>query len=153
MRFILIVIFLFPLCSQSQIFNWNDTTFAPGSYRYFELKINYDRGALDENQLVYDTLTMFLKNHPAVKVEINIHTDIRGSEAYNMALSKRFASQLKNYFTGKSIDSTLYKIIPKGECEPVCTQEYIDKLKTDAEKNEAHRKNRLSKFIIVEETE
>lgn len=67
-----------------------------------------------------------------------------------MALSKHYARQIDSYLISNGVDSISFKTIPKGESEPVCTQSYIDKLKTNLEKEEAYRKNRLFKLVIVE---
>ncbi len=152
MRVVLIIFFLLPFCSPGQIFNWRDTTFTPGSYRYFEMKIGGDEGVIrgGENTYMYDTLITFFKSNPTVKAQINIYTDTRGAAKYNMELSKRYARQLDRYLLSNGIDSTSFKTIPKGESEAVYTQAYIDKLQTNKEKEEAYRKNRMFKLIIVE---
>ena len=82
MRAVLIIFFLLPFYSPGQVFNWSDTTFTPGSYRYFEMKIGGDEGVIREgkNIYMYDTLITFFKTHPTIKTEINIHTDIRGRQ-------------------------------------------------------------------------
>ncbi len=50
---------------------------------------------------VLDKLATFLKDNPAIKVELGAHTDARGSDAYNMALSDRRAESAVKYMVEK----------------------------------------------------
>ncbi len=50
---------------------------------------------------VLDKLAIFLKDNPAVKVELGSHTDVRGSDAYNMTLSDSRAESAVRYLVEK----------------------------------------------------
>ena len=50
---------------------------------------------------VLDKLAVFLKDNPAIKVELGAHTDTRGSDAYNLALSDRRAASAVRYLVEK----------------------------------------------------
>ncbi len=46
---------------------------------------------------VLDKLAIFLKDNPSVKVELGSHTDVRGSDKYNLSLSDRRAEAAVQY--------------------------------------------------------
>jgi OmpA-OmpF porin, OOP family len=60
------------------------------------------------------------------------HTDSRGTDAYNQALSERRAATVKEYLVSKGIPASKITTIGKGESQPVATN------KTD----EGRQKNR-----------
>lgn len=47
----------------------------------------------------------FLRYHPDIKVELGAHTDIRGDDEKNLALSQYRANRLKEYFIKQTINS------------------------------------------------
>jgi outer membrane protein OmpA-like peptidoglycan-associated protein len=50
---------------------------------------------------ILDKLAGFLKDNPAVKVELGSHTDVRGSDNYNMTLSDKRAEAAVQYIVDK----------------------------------------------------
>lgn len=50
---------------------------------------------------ILDKLAIFLKDNPAVKVELGSHTDVRGSDTYNMSLSDKRAEAAVQYLVDK----------------------------------------------------
>jgi outer membrane protein OmpA-like peptidoglycan-associated protein len=50
---------------------------------------------------ILDKLAIFLKDNPAVKVELGSHTDVRGGDAYNLALSDRRAEAAVQYLISR----------------------------------------------------
>lgn len=50
-----------------------------------------------ESYPVLDSIALFLKEYPNVKVEIGGHTDSRGSDAYNLKLSQARANAVRDY--------------------------------------------------------
>ncbi len=51
------------------------------------------------------------------------HTDPRGTEEYNIALSERRAQTVANYLARLGIDPVRFRVIPKGETEASGTEE------------------------------
>jgi len=53
--------------------------------------------------LVLDSLVGVLNRYPDVRIELSAHTDSRGSDAYNMALSQKRAASAVQYLVSKGI--------------------------------------------------
>lgn len=57
-------------------------------------------------------LLSLLQTEPDVSIELSSHTDSRGSDEYNLALSQRRANSIKNYLVSKGISAK--RIVSKG---------------------------------------
>lgn len=64
-------------------------------------------------------LTTALKEHADLRVAIEGHTDARGDDAHNMALSERRARAVVNYLTAQGVSSSRLQSVGKGESVPV----------------------------------
>jgi outer membrane protein OmpA-like peptidoglycan-associated protein len=64
-----------------------------------------------------------LKQYPATVIRVEGHTDSRGSDAYNMDLSKRRSEAVKNLLVQRGIESNRIEIIAFGETMPVATND------------------------------
>ncbi len=60
-----------------------------------------------------------LKNNPKLRVRIEGHCDIRGSDAYNKKLSIKRAKAVYNYFASKGISKRRMLIIGYGRSRPL----------------------------------
>lgn len=68
-------------------------------------------------------LLSFLKDNPALKIEISGHTDSDGPEDYNLELSMKRAEAVYQYLTGKGIDAERLTYKGYGETEPISDNE------------------------------
>jgi peptidoglycan-associated lipoprotein len=103
-------------------------------YDYDKADIRPD-AAIELNKLVE-----FLKLNPDIRIELGSHTDERGSDKYNLALSQRRAQSAVNYIISKGISKD--KITAKGYGE--------SKLKIkNAQTEEEHQINRRTTFRIT----
>lgn len=59
-----------------------------------------------------DQLASVLKKYPETSIEVQGHTDAKGREAYNLALSEKRAKAVSAYLAAVSIDTS--RIITKG---------------------------------------
>ena len=86
-----------------------------------------------------DKLVIVLKNNPDTNINIYGHTDNKGSDAYNQALSERRANAVRDYFTANGIASS--RLFPQGmgESSPIATND------TDAGRTQ----NRRVEFAIT----
>ena len=86
-----------------------------------------------------DQVADFMKRHPDVKVLISGHTDSKGTDEYNQALSERRAKTAADYLVGKGIERSRMTTKGYGESRPIDTNE------TD----EGRQHNRRVEFTIV----
>ncbi len=89
-----------------------------------------------------DKLVELMKKNPDMVIKVEGHTDNRGSDAYNMALSERRARSTVQYVISKGITKDRISGKGFGESRPVvdCGNNC-----TEAQ----HQQNRRSEFIIV----
>jgi immunogenic 75 kDa protein PG4 len=90
-------------------------------------------------------IVAIMKEYPTMKVDVRLHTDSRGSDKYNLALSERRAKSTikwivshgikKNRITGKGYGET--QLVNGCANDVPCTEE-------------EHQANRRSEFIIVQ---
>lgn len=118
-----------PILLANVFFDLNKSTLRPESY-------------VELNKLVE-----FLQSNPKVKIEIGGHTDSRGNN--NMELSNDRAKSVYAYVVGKGIDASRLTYKGYGATKPVYSDEYINGLKTDKEKESAHQANRRTEYKII----
>ena len=67
---------------------------------------DFDRYVLRKDALpVLDKVVVFLKSNPGMNIELRSHTDCRGTQVYNMALSQRRAKSAVDYLIHNGIPS------------------------------------------------
>lgn len=83
--------------------------------------------ALDRSDLSPEARTTLaakaeiLRASPNVMLRISGHADERGSDEYNLALSKRRAAEAKRFLTQQGVDSTRLETVGYGEEQPLDT--------------------------------
>ncbi len=97
-----------------------------------------------KSKISLQKIAKVLLENPKMKIEINAHTDIRGTDSYNLALSKRRAASAMKHLIYLGIDPD--RMISKGYGE---TQPLIDCLSKDCT-DEEHEINRRIEFVIVQ---
>lgn len=105
-----------------------------------KILFGYDRSDLTASaESNLDKLSNVLKEYPDTNIEIQGHTDSKGSESYNQGLSDRRAGSVSTYLRGRGINSG--RIITKGygENAPVASND------TD----EGRAQNRRVNFLIT----
>ncbi|MDP6909212.1 MAG: OmpA family protein, partial [Flavobacteriales bacterium] len=66
----------------------------------------------DESVIELNKLLLFLDKNPTVVVEISGHTDARGSDAYNMKLSRNRAKSVVNWLKKRKVSAK--RMVPEG---------------------------------------
>lgn len=106
--------------------------------RYAEAS-SKDKRAKELNKIVD-----IMQKNPELVIEVGSHTDSRGSDAYNQALSDRRAKSSVQYIMEKGIQS--YRVYGKGYGETQLTNECEDGVICDERK---HQMNRRTEFKVV----
>jgi len=112
---------------------------------------NFDKYFLrPEGKAELDKLVKYMKEHPDLKVELSSHTDSRGSDKYNMKLSKQRAQSCVDYIVGKGISRKL--ITAKGYGETRLLNKCKNGVWCSVDDHQMNRRTEL-KLITPEETE
>ncbi|MDX1365259.1 MAG: OmpA family protein [Arenibacter latericius] len=107
---------------------------------------DFDKSSISETAKVQlEKLVVVLENHPSLKIKIQSHTDSRGSELYNLELSKRRAASTKAYLVERGIDAN--RLSAEGLGESQLTNHCSDNVPCSEEE---HLQNRRSQFIVAE---
>lgn len=104
---------------------------------YFE----YDQAKLtsDTKKKLADNAD-WIKNHPTFTIQVEGHTDSRGSVEYNLALGERRAKSVKTYLESLGIESKRVTIISYGKEKPI----------DPGESESAWSKNRRANFVPIQ---
>lgn len=94
-------------------------------------------------------LSLFLKANTALTIEIGGHTDTRGDEKENMKLSEARAKAVVDYLITQGIEVKRLQYKGYGETQPKISDDVINLLKTDKEKEKAHQQNRRTEYKIL----
>ena len=93
---------------------------------------------------VLDSVVVYMKAVPAVKLELSSHTDCRGSDDYNQKLSQRRAQSCVDYIVATGISKD--RIVPQGYGEQRLRNECADGVRcTEAQ----HQDNRRTELRII----
>lgn len=108
-----------------------------------------------------------MNQYPDMRIELGSHTDFRGNDTYNQDLSQRRAESARRWLVRAGVDRTRIEAKGYGESVPktvsakvaqtnnflkegdVLTEEYINKLPTEEQKEVAHSINRRTEFKII----
>lgn len=105
-----------------------------------KILFGFDRSDLNasaENNL--NKLADVLKENPDTNIEIQGHTDSKGSDSYNMSLSERRAGAVATYLKGRGVSASRVTTKGYGETAPVASND------TD----EGRSQNRRVNFLIT----
>lgn len=133
------------------------------------IEYDFDKATLrPASEEALNKLYDFLALNGSLIVEINSHTDARGSDSYNKNLSQRRAKSCVEYLISKGINKDRLKAIGYGEEKPnylkdknknpildpngnkiLLTEDYIAKEKNEDKQEEYHQRNRRTSFKVV----
>jgi len=116
-------------------------------------EVRYELGKADllpESKDSLNYLYNLMKDNPGIVVELNSHTDSRGSAASNQTLSAARAQSCVDFLVKeKGINPQRLTAKGYGSTQPVITDEEIKKAKTKEEQEALHAKNRRTSFKIL----
>jgi outer membrane protein OmpA-like peptidoglycan-associated protein len=105
-----------------------------------KILFGYDRSDLNpSSQDNLDKLVKVLKEYPDTNIEVQGHTDSKGSEDYNMGLSERRASAVSNYLVNRGVAGSRVVTKGYGESAPVA----------DNTSDDGRAQNRRVTFLIT----
>jgi peptidoglycan-associated lipoprotein len=87
---------------------------------YFDLDSSQIRS---DAQPVLQKDADWMKRWPSTKVQIEGHSDSRGTAEYNLALGSRRADAVRAYLTSLGIAVDRIDVVSKGKEQPVCSEE------------------------------
>ncbi len=107
-----------------------------------DILFKFDRFDLDETSItILKNNAQFLKEHPTVKIQIQGHSDERGTNNYNLALGERRSTSIKNFLVAQGVEPDRIFVLSYGEEKPFCF-----------ESNEiCWQENRRAHFMVTEE--
>lgn len=132
--------------------------------------IFYDFGKWDlrpESMVSLDRLVETLNDNPTITIELMSHTDSRDTEEYNYQLSQKRAQSVVDYLVSKGIDIERLSAKGYGESSPKVvdaeitaqypflkmgtplTEQYINSLVNDEQREIAHQINRRTEFKVL----
>lgn len=104
---------------------------------------------LPESFVELTKLKDFLVKNPTYKIELSGHTDTRGDAKENLILSEGRAKAVVEYLVKQGIAANRLVAKGYGETLPKISDATIAGLKTEVEKEKAHRKNRRTEYKII----
>lgn len=131
----------------------------------------YDKATLTaESTASLNELVKLLELNPNVTIELGSHCDFRGSDNYNQRLSQARAESVVEYLTAAGIEKERLTAAGYGEESPkvvtkklsekhtflkegdVLTEEFIDALEAEEQKEVCHALNRRTEFQVLRTT-
>lgn len=117
-----------------------------------EILYEFNKTSLtDQAKDSLDYLYGILVDNPNIVIELRANTDSRGSDLYNLKLSQGRAESVVNYLSSLGIEKE--RMVPRGygETNLLISDEEINKLATEEEREAAHQLNRRTDFIVLRE--
>lgn len=103
---------------------------------YFE----YDQYTISEDQKEnLKSAANYLKQNQNMKVQVEGHTDERGTNEYNQALGDRRSNSVRKYLIDSGVESSRVSTVSYGEERPAASGGHEG----------AWKKNRRSEFVVV----
>jgi peptidoglycan-associated lipoprotein len=102
------------------------------------INFGYDQSTLSsEAKAILKENANWLKARSGTKLQIEGHTDTRGSTEYNLALGERRAQAVQSYMQGLGINKSSLSIISYGK----------ERLLDEGDSESAHARNRRANFV------
>ncbi len=115
------------------------------SWVLHNLYYDFDRANIRHDAAIeLEKLAGFLKANPSLTIELGSHTDVRGSDPYNLELSQNRAISAVEYLKTRGISSN--RILPRGYGEQKLTNRCEDGI---ACSEAQHQENRRTEITIL----
>ncbi|MFD0863663.1 OmpA family protein [Sungkyunkwania multivorans] len=108
-----------------------------------QIYFDFDKANIkDESTLTLNKIANILNQYPLMNIQIDAHTDARGTDAYNQTLSEKRAKATLDYLISKGIDQNRIIAVGHGESRPVHT------CKKGCNET-MHKENRRVEFVVL----
>ncbi|PHI18986.1 cell envelope biogenesis protein OmpA [Lewinellaceae bacterium SD302] len=112
------------------------------------IPINYELGSArltaESRTIIDNRLLALMRDRPNVRIELNSHTDSRGTAASNQSLSERRAQSVVNYLVGKGINRS--RLVARGFGESRLKNRCADGVSCSESE---HAVNRRTEFRVM----
>lgn len=89
-----------------------------------DITFEYNSARLTVNaQRLMENVVAFLRSDASIRISISGHTDNRGSDSYNLKLSRDRANEVRDYLIGYGIDASRLEAAGYGESRPVASND------------------------------
>jgi len=115
------------------------------TYDIGEVFYDYDKASIrSDAEPQLNKVVKMLQDNPKISIEIQSHSDSRGTDGYNQSLSNRRAQSVVNYIVSKGITKNRLNSKGFGESQPV--NKCVDGVECP---ESDHQKNRRTEFIVL----
>lgn len=112
---------------------------------------DYNKATLrEQSKTELNKVYELMVQNPELKIELSAHTDSRGIDIYNLNLSQQRAQSCLNYLMDKGLLKD--RLIAKGygKQQLIASDEQINNMSSESEKEDAHQQNRRTEIKIIE---
>ncbi len=89
-----------------------------------DITFDFDSARLTTNaQRLMENAVAFLRSDSSARITIAGHTDSRGSDSYNLKLSRDRANEVRDYLVGYGIEANRLQAVGYGETRPVASND------------------------------
>lgn len=125
---------------------WEEIDCSLTEFTILPILYDFNSAALtnDAKRIIDQRLLSLLNDKPNISIELNSHTDARGNDGYNQALSQRRAQSVVNYLISKGISSG--RLVAKGYGESRLKNRCANGVDCSEEE---HQINRRTEFRVI----
>ncbi|MFQ3216809.1 OmpA family protein [Paraperlucidibaca sp.] len=89
-----------------------------------DITFEFDSARLTTNaQRLMENAVAFLRSDSSARITVAGHTDSRGSDSYNLKLSRDRANEVRDYLVGYGIEANRLQAVGYGETRPVASND------------------------------
>jgi VWFA-related protein len=111
-----------------------------GDVTFANIEFDYDKASIrPESNMWIEQVATSMQRYPKMVIEVRGHTDDRGSDEYNLDLSRRRAQAVAEALAARGVAATRLRVQGFGESRPLVVN--------DTEENRT--RNRRTEFVIL----
>lgn len=133
-------------------FSCFDTSFEVGQSKtlpYYNLEYSHPNVGVTTIQSDLDSIVWLMILDTNLVLEVGTHTDSRGSAKYNLHLSNTYSKFIINYLVSQGVLAKRLVAVGYGESKLLNSDEEINELDTEEEREKAHRENSRTEIRIL----